>query len=296
MEMFDKPGVWLKGNLHCHTTASDGVCTPQQTCRLYRDAGYDFLALTDCRRFYEPTGHEPLTVLSGGEWTVCVGGTSASVVGVGMRRAPEISPAEAPTAKEVIAAIRAAGGLAFWAQPGQLLVAPEDILKEKDALGLAICCTATADGDCGRAAAGNLADMVLTQEPHYRLLGTGNPCTSAPERGGAFIFLKADGRGQAAVFEALRRGDFYASGGPELYQITLEGDRLTVDCSPVVRAFFLGDACWTPNRAVYGQAMTHLEYKIQPYEHYVRFEAYDAKGRGVWSQPIIVRQGGGENA
>ena len=130
MEMFDKPGVWLKGNLHCHTTASDGVCTPQQTCRLYRDAGYDFLALTDCRRFYEPTGHEPLTVLSGGEWTVCVGGTSASVVGVGMRRAPEISPAEAPTAKEVIAAIRAAGGLAVWAQPGQLLVAPEDILKE----------------------------------------------------------------------------------------------------------------------------------------------------------------------
>ena len=37
----------LKGGLHCHTTRSDGSCTPEEVMRLHRENGYDFLALTD---------------------------------------------------------------------------------------------------------------------------------------------------------------------------------------------------------------------------------------------------------
>ena len=40
-------GNWYKGNLHCHTTDSDGRLTPQEVVDLYRSAGYDFLAISD---------------------------------------------------------------------------------------------------------------------------------------------------------------------------------------------------------------------------------------------------------
>jgi hypothetical protein len=44
----------LKGNLHTHTTLSDGVHAPEYIAQKYRDAGYDFLAFTDHRCFIGP--------------------------------------------------------------------------------------------------------------------------------------------------------------------------------------------------------------------------------------------------
>ena len=41
-----------KGNLHCHTTLSDGQMTPEQIVNAYYDHGYAFVALSDHDRFY----------------------------------------------------------------------------------------------------------------------------------------------------------------------------------------------------------------------------------------------------
>ena len=38
---------WFKGNLHCHSYWSDGLAFPDQAVRDYREAGFDFCALTD---------------------------------------------------------------------------------------------------------------------------------------------------------------------------------------------------------------------------------------------------------
>ena len=44
---FGKPGKWYRGNLHTHSTRSDGQKTPAQVCAFYRKRGYDFISLTD---------------------------------------------------------------------------------------------------------------------------------------------------------------------------------------------------------------------------------------------------------
>ncbi|MEM9267619.1 MAG: PHP domain-containing protein, partial [Pseudomonadota bacterium] len=44
---FSAPGRFWRGNLHTHSTRSDGVLDPQEVLRRYRAEGYDFLALTD---------------------------------------------------------------------------------------------------------------------------------------------------------------------------------------------------------------------------------------------------------
>ncbi len=38
---------YLKGNLHVHTTLSDGLLAPEEVISIYRDLGYDFIAITD---------------------------------------------------------------------------------------------------------------------------------------------------------------------------------------------------------------------------------------------------------
>ena len=44
---FSSPGRFWRGNLHTHSTRSDGHIGPEEVCAFYRAHGYDFLALTD---------------------------------------------------------------------------------------------------------------------------------------------------------------------------------------------------------------------------------------------------------
>ena len=62
----------LRGNLHAHTTFSDGRHTVEEVVARYRDLGYDFLAITDHDDrvsedywFRIPAGDDRLMVLSG---------------------------------------------------------------------------------------------------------------------------------------------------------------------------------------------------------------------------------------
>ena len=44
---FPDGGRWLRGNLHAHTTLSDGTVPPGEQAADYRAMGYDFLSVTD---------------------------------------------------------------------------------------------------------------------------------------------------------------------------------------------------------------------------------------------------------
>ena len=44
------PGEFRKAQLHCHTTESDGRFRPEDLLRMYRDAGYSFVCITDHNR------------------------------------------------------------------------------------------------------------------------------------------------------------------------------------------------------------------------------------------------------
>ena len=44
---FSAPGKFWRGNLHTHSTRSDGVLDPDEVARRYQLEGYDFLAMTD---------------------------------------------------------------------------------------------------------------------------------------------------------------------------------------------------------------------------------------------------------
>lgn len=45
--LLPEQGNFYKANLHCHSTISDGRMSPEELKRLYKDAGYSILAITD---------------------------------------------------------------------------------------------------------------------------------------------------------------------------------------------------------------------------------------------------------
>ena len=69
-QAFTGEGKMLRGNLHCHTTRSDGGITPEQAIRYFYEHGYDFLTLTDhCIYNYTDFVPElPITVIPGMEF------------------------------------------------------------------------------------------------------------------------------------------------------------------------------------------------------------------------------------
>src|SRR5262249_11531217 len=44
---FDRDGPFFRGNLHCHSTQSDGLVEPEQVVEAYKQLGYDFICLSD---------------------------------------------------------------------------------------------------------------------------------------------------------------------------------------------------------------------------------------------------------
>jgi hypothetical protein len=46
--------MMLKGQLHTHTTSSDGTLTPQEVADVYASLGFDFLAFTDHDHLFKP--------------------------------------------------------------------------------------------------------------------------------------------------------------------------------------------------------------------------------------------------
>lgn len=43
----EEVGRFFRGNLHCHSNRSDGLLQPDEVVGAYRDAGYDFICLSD---------------------------------------------------------------------------------------------------------------------------------------------------------------------------------------------------------------------------------------------------------
>ena len=65
LTVFQKPGNWYKGNLHTHSTNSDGLYPPELVALWYWTTGYDFLSITDHRTltlFESPPTRSPVLI------------------------------------------------------------------------------------------------------------------------------------------------------------------------------------------------------------------------------------------
>ena len=111
---------WLRGNVHCHTTESDGRFTPQQTVDWFAGAGYQFLALTEHNRITDPALLDPkgMVLLPSTELSAAGGELGATYHLLGLGLAPSITlPAVSTPAPESVRWLRDHGAVVYVAHP-----------------------------------------------------------------------------------------------------------------------------------------------------------------------------------
>lgn len=292
------PGKWYKGNLHTHTTESDGRLAPAEVIRRYRQSGYDFLSITDHNKRTIVAPHEAagMLMIPGEELDFYCSGVF-HVVAIGTHTALSLTAEQRASLKpaEAFAAIRAAGGEAILAHPYWSNEQTENVLMCGEALGVEVynhgCETDNGNGcsvshwdDMLRAKMRTYA--FATDDSHHH----GRNGEVVADAFGGWIMVKAQSLTQDHILEAIRKGHFYASSGPEIKGIRFEDGRVHVECSPV-KSICLRTPQWGGwcARNIDGSLMSHAGLTV-PQKGMVcgRIECTDETGRKAWSNPFWV--------
>lgn len=291
MKLFDERLPFYRANLHTHTTCSDGRRTPAEAMALYREAGYDILAITDHRRVTATENvPEGLLMLPGIELDFTLPGMAVHILGLGMsEEIAEVWDAKG-TPQQAIDAVRACGGEAVLAHPAWSLNTPDFIASLQHVCATEIwnsVSTLPYNGD--RADSSSLLDV--TGASTGRLLpvfASDDTHFYGAEFARGATMIQAETLTVPAVMEAIRAGRFYATCGPEIRQITVENGTVHVECSAAEAVVFYSALPWSSHRCCLGSGLTQAEYTILPGDHFIRVQVVDAQGRSAWASPFQV--------
>lgn len=299
---FVAEGKFWRGNLHTHSTRSDGVLPPEEVCRRYQAEGYDFIALTD---HFVGLWDYPIVdtaPMRGAGFTTILGaelhsGAMANgelwhILAVGLPA--DFAPANAPsflpvqgqeTGPEIAARAVAAGAFVAIAHPQWSGLTLADARSITAAHAVEIYNHGCAAG-CDRADGFAIADLLLTEGRRLTMIATDDAHFSEPDHFGGWVMVKARENTPEALLAALKAGHFYSTQGPELRDVRVEGDSIVVECSAVVSVVALGHG--TGAKAVHGASMTRAEVPLARLNNspWLRVAVIDAAGKRAWSNPI----------
>jgi len=305
---FTAKGRFWRGNLHTHSTRSDGVLSPEEVCRRYKAEGYDFMALTD--HFVGAYGYpivDTVPMRDAGFTTILgaelhsgamANGELWHILAVGLPAdfAPSNSPSFVPvagqeTGAEIAARAVAAGAFVAIAHPQWSGLTLADARAITAAHAVEIYNHGCAMG-CDRPDGFAIADLLLTEGRKLTLIATDDAHFSEPDHFGGWVMVKAEANEPDALLSALKAGHFYSSQGPELRDVRIEGGKLIVECSAVSSIVALG---WgTGAKAVHGHSMTRGEVSLDRLNNspWIRAAVIDAAGKRAWSNPIWLGEHG----
>ena len=305
---FTAKGRFWRGNLHTHSTRSDGVLSPEEVCRRYKAEGYDFMALTD--HFVGAFGYpivDTVPMRDAGFTTILgaelhsgamANGELWHILAVGLPAdfAPSNSPSFVPlagqeTGAEIAARAVAAGAFVAIAHPQWSGLTLADARTITAAHAVEIYNHGCAMG-CDRPDGFAIADLLLTEGRKLTLIATDDAHFSEPDHFGGWVMVKSEANEPEALLSALKAGHFYSSQGPELRDVRIEGGKLIVECSAVSSIVALG---WgTGAKAVHGHSMTRGEVSLDRLNNspWIRAAVIDAAGKRAWSNPIWLGEHG----
>lgn len=295
-------GVWLKGNLHSHSTASDGDLAPEAVIRAYAQRGYDFLSLTDHNVYAEYDDYEHMIMIPGFELTCYLNQKRVHLNFI--QRTPSGRFAHGQqfviTDHEQSMAFIEQVKDEYWIMlnhPDWSLLEYRDVQDFSCFNALEVLNYGTEWYDrVGESAHfwdtclrdGKRWPAVATDDNHNGYVDSeGWPFGNVENDSfGGWVMVKAASKSRKDILQALDEGQYYATGGPEIYDFRVQGEYVKVTCSPVSRIIFKGE-----NRNFVRKIGTGLTEFIAPLrgnKEFVRVECIDESGRTAYSNPIYL--------
>jgi len=302
MEVFSPEGRFYKGNLHTHTTRSDGRLSPEECIELFKQHGYDFLSITDHRKWFPGYEDEDILVIPGTEFdrNMLKGRPEYAyhITGIGLSHPLEQTNETSP--QEIVDMIKEDGAFCTLAHPAWSLMTFEMCaeLQGYDALEIY---NTVSDVYSGRGYSDLYADR-LASAGIYKLLTAVDDChfyDRDMERGFVnrdacvgYIMVQAQERTWPALYKAILSGRFYSSQGPSITRLAFDKEGVTIETSPAASIRFISNELYDRYRCAFpkdGQdSIRRADYRWGSYDRYVRVEVTDAQGRKAWSN-ILVR-------
>lgn len=304
--LFTAPGRFYRGNLHTHSTGSDGVHSPQDVCRKYQEQGYDFIALTD---HFVGLFDYPITDTTdcrNADFTTIIGaelhtgamenGNLWHLLGIGL--ALDFTPPNAPHFKSVAGSesaasiaqrARDAGAFVVIAHPHWSGMSLSDALTITAAHAVeAYNHGCVVDNDRGEGFL--ILERLLNQGRRLNLIAADDAHFNTPDHFGGWVMVKATENTPEALLAALKAGSFYSSTGPEIHDIQFAKDGVEIDCSEAVTIVVQGQG--TATATLHGQNMTgeFLSLDRVSDSPWLRVTVINQTGKRAWSNPIWLDQ------
>ncbi len=289
-DAFTAPGRWYRGNLHTHTTGSDGLLSPAEVAAWYHGHGYDFLAITDHRTLTGVAGLSlpGFLVLPGMEahpgqsalgelWHLVAAGVSES------HTFDEETPVQ-----QAIDELRADGGVVWLAHPYWSGLTLPEMLGLEGTIGCEVynaTCTTVGKGLStvhwdDLLARGRVPWGLAVDDAHWE----------HADYGRGWVMVRAEELSAEAILRALTAGRFYASQGPAIYGLEVTESEIHVRCSEVGAITCVSLAGRGGQVLAEGPngRLTEATFPRRGKKLYVRIECADAQGRTAWSQPVLL--------
>lgn len=292
--------VFQRGNLHTHSTESDGDSPPEAVYAWYRDHGYNFLALSDHNTYTDPNAYRHLerpgfVMIPAEEITLSVNKAPVHVnaichrQSIGKRRFSTIADA----LRWSVARTLDQGGIALVNHPNFHWAFGPEALPHADGAALLEVWSGhpgvNTDGDGRRPSTEAIWDSALSQgydfagvavDDMHKLGGSTNPRVAGPGRGWVDVFARS--ANQAEICESLRNGHLIFSNGVRLARLTVQGDTFGLSAlAPGGVVEFIGHGGAVLARQSVG---SWNAYRLRGGEGYVRARVTAPSGARAWTQ------------
>jgi hypothetical protein len=292
---------WFRGNLHTHTTNSDGDSPPDVVVAWYRDAGYDFLVITDHDVVTLPSDHATVAgrmLLVAGE-EVTAGSIHVNGLGIGEVVDPRLAASglARDTLQENVSAVRAAGGVPTVNHPNfRWQLQPADLLALRGCALFEVFNAGPETNNLGRpghpshealwdtvlSAGKRFFGVAVDDAHHFR--SWGRPYSNP---GRAWVMVESDRLDEGSLLESIDGGRFYASTGVSIHAIAASRGELAIDIDPhwdlAYRTTFIG----TGGRVLDVVDGVEPRFRDTGPAGYVRARVEDSDGLTAWLQPVF---------
>lgn len=308
-------GQFYKGNVHCHSTVSDGALSHEELVKNYKEHGYSFLCFsehevfTDLEQFCTqdfitiPAVEWSSDLVEGRRWLKTnhvhgIQGPERLLSEAGSRRLkngqilsqPEYHGPE--TAADMCRKLRESGNLCIYNHPSWSKTSYEDYGDLKGFTAMEVW---NYSGEIANHTANSCTQWDYLLDKGIKIFGVAaddNHNRGIPDDSfGGWICVKAPELSRNAIMEAIEDGNFYSSSGPEIYNFGVKDNSVFVSCSPVNHINFVSGPCICGGQSVWGDgedSLTTAEWTFGEDAKYVRVECVDKSGHTAWSNPIFL--------
>jgi hypothetical protein len=290
---FGRGGRFHRGNMHTHSTNSDGVHPPEKVCAAYREAGYDFLVLSD--HFMEdyrypvtdtrPYRTRDFTTILGAELHAPKTelGELWHIKAVGLP--PDFEPNRpGESGPEVAARAYAAGAFIGIVHPSWYGLTR----KDAEAVPFAHAVEIYNHGSAVEVDRGHdwpYLDALLNEGHRMSGYASDDAHYLTHDFLGGWVMVQADERDPDALLASLKAGRYYSSQGPEIRDIEIDGDEVVVRCSPARAISVVGRG--SKSQSEVGEGLEQARLRIKRFNgSWFRVTVIDNDGKKAWSNPI----------